>query len=130
MRGREAAKIAQTDLIATTVHRRGLQLGGRFYDLHMRMCDNVINDGGIPYEYLDSLGTELSSYDRQVFDEIVGILRRHMGEGSGFGDEPVLVTEMTHGAVHARIRTSILFSLLRNMMGKFFSFCQAIFSDF
>ena len=118
MRGREAARIAQQDLVAMTVHRRGLQLGGRFYDIHTRMCDNVINDGGIPIEYLDSLGSELSTFERAVFDEVVTILTRHMGEGPNFGDEPVLLTEMTHGAVHARLRTSVLFSLLRNMMGK------------
>ena len=118
MRGRDAAKIAGQELLATTVHRRGLHCDGRFYDIHARMCDNVVADGGISWEYLNTLGTELSSLDPIVFKEIIGILGRHVGEGPRFGDEPLLLTEMSHGVVYDRVRTSVLFALLRNMMGE------------
>ena len=119
MHGRDAAATVNGALSAVTVHRRGVQLDGRFCDMHCRVTDAVINSCHFSSDYLDSLGYELATLDRKVFEEVVTIMRRRLGDGelSGFGQQPLLVTDGDMYDLFPRLRLTLLFSLLRNNMG-------------
>ena len=119
MRGRQAAACANLELNGLTIHRRGLQLSGHFYDVHTRMTDSVMRDGAIDYNYVQTLGLELSQLDRTVYDEVIEILRSRLSadEGAHFGDMPSVVTDKNNVELFGQLRTTLFFTLLRNFMG-------------
>ena len=120
MHGRDAAAVINDALSAVTVHRRGIQLDGKFCDLHARVSDTVVSNGRFPDEYLAALGYELASLDKHVFEEVILVMRRRLGTGeiSGFGQQPLLIVDGDVYGIFPRLRTSLLFSLLRNYMGE------------
>ena len=120
MHGRDAAAVVNDAVSAVTIHRRGLQLDGKFVDLHCRVSDTVISTGHFGPEYLELLGYELASLDKTVYEEIVRVMRQRLGEGdiSGFGNQPLLVVEGDIYGLFPRLRTTLLFSILRNYMGE------------
>ena len=120
MHGRDAAAVINDALSAVTVHRRGIQLDGKFCDLHARVSDTVVSNGRFPDEYLAALGYELATLDKHVFEEVILIMRRRLGTGeiSGFGQQPLLIVDGDVYGIFPRLRTSLLFSLLRNYMGE------------
>ena len=122
MHGRDAAATVNGALSAVTIHRRGVQLDGRFADMHCRVTDAVINSCHFSSDYLDSLGYELSTLDRKVFEEIVNVMRHRLGEGelSGYGQQPLLVADGDIYDLFPRLRLTLLYSVLRNYMGEFF----------
>ena len=71
---------------------------------------------------LEALGLELASLDRHVYEELIVVLRSRLGDGeiTGFGQQPLLVSDGDLYNLFPRIRTTLLFSLLRNMMGRSF----------
>ena len=119
MRGRAAAEVANNELVATTVHRRGVRKGGKFYDIHLRMSDRVVAEGDVPLEYINGLGMELAGLDRAVYEEVLEILETTLSrDGVPMGDEPVLMTDSSNPGGFARVRTSILYAMMRTYMGK------------
>ena len=90
MHGRDAAALMNGALIATTIHRRGLQMDGKFIDMHTRVTDSVVSNCHFTNEYLEALGLELASLDRHVYEELVIIMRGRLGGGevTGFGQQP------------------------------------------
>ena len=121
MHGRDAAALINGSLMATTIHRRGVQKDGKFIDCHCRISDAVVSSCHFTTEYLEALGLELASLDRHVYEELIVVLRSRLGDGeiTGFGQQPLLVSDGDLYNLFPRIRTTLLFSLLRNMMGKF-----------
>ena len=95
MRGQQAAIMANSDLLGMTVHRRGINMDGQFFDLHTRICDAVLQNGQFSYDYLQGLGNELSALDRAVYEEVVGKLRAGLesAPGQSIGQEPLILTE-------------------------------------
>ena len=120
MHGRDAAAVVNDSLSAITVHRRGVQLDGKFVDLHCRVSDTVISTSHFTNEYLELLGYELATLDKTVFEEVIHVMRRRLGTGeiSGFGQQPLLVVEGDIYGLFPRLRTTLLYSVLRNYMGK------------
>ena len=120
MHGRDAAAVVNDALSAITVHRRGVQLDGKFVDLHCRISDTVVSTGHFTTEYLELLGFELASLDKNVFEEVIHVMRRRLGTGeiSGFGQQPLLVVEGDIYGLFPRLRTTLFYSILRNYMGK------------
>ena len=132
MHGRDAAATINNALSAITIHRRGLQLDGKFFDLHCRITDAVVAGGHFNDDYMAALGYELASLDKTVFEEVVNLMRRQLGTGevTGFGQQPLLVADGDVYGLFLRLRTTLLFSLLRNYMGKFHMGCQHLLMYF
>ena len=126
MHGRDAAATINNALSAITIHRRGLQLDGKFFDLHCRITDAVVAGGHFNDDYMAALGYELASLDKTVFEEVVNLMRRQLGTGevTGFGQQPLLIADGDVYGLFLRLRTTLLFSLLRNYMGKLHMGCQ------
>ena len=122
MHGRDAAAVINDALSAITVHRRGIQLDGKFVDLHCRVSDTVVATGHFNNEYLELLGYELATLDKTVFEEVIHVMRRRLGTGeiSGLGQQPLLVVEGDVYGLFPRLRTTLLYSVLRNYMGELF----------
>ena len=122
MHGRDAAAVVNDSLSAITVHRRGIQLDGKFTDLHCRISDTVIASGRFTDEYMVALGYELATLDKTVFEEVIRVMRRQLGPGeiSGFGQQPLLIVDGDVFGLFPRLRTTLLFSVLRNYMGESF----------
>ena len=123
MIGAQAAEQLLTGLTGATIHRRGLRHGRFFYDCHTRMSDTVLVNCQIDPGYMMNLGLEMSSLDRGVYDNLMDVVKTEvdalMPAGHCFGDAPFLADENSCPALFKKLRSTCLFGLVRNYMGKF-----------
>lgn len=123
MLGAEAARVLNKDYVGPTVHRRGTNCRGMFLDSHMRIQERVIIDGNMCPVYLQSLGQELSSLDREIFDEFYSKVRGEVDtlaiQGRAFGSCPMLLTSQNCPVVFRQIRETTMHAVIRNFMCKF-----------
>ena len=125
MIGARAAEELMTNLNGLTVHRRGLRVKNNFYDCHTRLSDTVIAGSQLDPHYLASLGLELSSLDRGIFDTLIETIKTAvdpmMPNDHGFGDAPFLANEQSEPALFRRVRATCFDGVVRNYMGKIFN---------
>ena len=124
MIGVRAAEELMTNLTGLTVHRRGLRVKNNFYDCHTRLSDAVITGAQLDPHYLASLGLELSSLDRGIFDTLIDTIKAAvdplMPDDHRFGDAPFLANERSEPALFRRVRATCFHGVVRNYMGKIF----------
>ena len=122
MLGVAAARRLRRDYTGPSIHRRGLPCRGMFIDSHCKLTDDIIARGNMSPAYLQSLGSELSFIDKEVFDEFLsktfGEVNNFQGDRPGFGSCPMLLTATNCPPVFKQIRETNLYSLLRNFMCK------------
>ena len=125
MLGSNAARALNHSFAGCSVHRRGSHARGMFLDSHVRIRDAVINEGNMCPLYLHSLGQELASLDREIFDEFVnkciGEIDRVAPQGRSFGTCPMLLNGDNCPAVFRQVRETTLFSVVRNFMCRLLS---------
>ena len=128
MLGVAAARRLKRDFTGPSIHRRGMSCRGMFIDSHCKLTDAVIAQGNMSPHYLQSLGSELSYIDKEVFDEFLskahGEVDNFQGDRPRYGSCPMLLTATSCPPVFKQIRETALYSLLRNFMCK----CGVIFS--
>ena len=97
MIGQNASAILNAQLDGVSIHRRALSQSGLFHDIHVRFADSVICAGQMADDYLAALGLEMASLDKEVYDEIVRVLRESLDRpdyvDGGYGSQPMLLTE-------------------------------------
>ena len=123
MIGAAAAERLLQSLCGITLHRRGLKWQHLFLDTHYRMSDEVMCQGQVDMHYVQTLGMELASMDRAIFDGLVAVIQRivmeHMPAEGGFADCPMLLSDIETPELFRHVQGTLFFGLVRNFMGKF-----------
>ena len=122
MLGKTAASILNKEMDGMSVHRRALSTVGHFHDLHIRLTDGVIYAGQMADDFLIALGVEMAGLDHQVYLEVVQLLQEVLNGPDtvtgGYGSMPILLTEDAYPHVFQRLRTTLLYTIVRNFMGR------------
>ena len=122
MFGAVAADRLMQHMNGITLHRRGLKWRHLVLDTHYRMADEVMINGQVDLHYVQSLGMELATLDKAVFDGLIVAIRDvitdAMPDDTAFGDCPVLVGGADAPVALQKIHGTLFYSVLRNFMGK------------
>ena len=78
--------------------------------------------GQVDLHYVQSLGLELATIDKPVYDGLVVVIRQivddMMPEGGTFGDCPVLISAADAPDNFRKVQGTLFYSVCRNFMGK------------
>ena len=123
MIGAMAADRLLRSLNGITLHRRGLKWRHLVLDTHYRMSDDVMMQGQVDLHYVQSLGLELATLDRAVYDGLIVVIRQIvvdvMPDGGAFGDCPVLISAVDTPDIFQKVQGTLFYSVCRNFMGEF-----------
>ena len=120
MFGVEAARHVNERFTGHSIHRRGTRTTSGFIDGHCRMTDHVIREIQADSNYLLGLGVEFANLDPAIFGEFYSCLEDSVNQNmpTRFGTAPMLVTIENGGPVGDALRKTVMFSIIRNYMGK------------
>ena len=122
MIGVKAAQHLNEHLGGYSIHRRGLRVKNFFIDGHFRLSPDVIELHKFDPNYMQSLGCELAGLDVPVLGEFMEQVESgaDMIPRAGFGTCPLLMSPAVSPAAFDRLRKTVLYTLLRNMMCEYF----------
>ena len=120
MIGAKAARHLNQELSGYSIHRRGLRVNNIFVDGHFRLSAGAINAHQLDPIYMQNLGIELANLDIPVLGEFLSQVEAGADAvpDAGFGTCPLLMTPGTTPDAFDKMRKTVLYSLLRNMMCK------------
>ena len=121
MIGAKAARHLNEHLGGYSIHRRGLRINNGFVDGHFRLSPDVIETHKLDPNYMLSLGCELAGLDVPVLGEFMTQVETSadMIPNAGFGTCPLLMSPTVSPAAFDKLRQTVLYTLLRNMMCKY-----------
>ena len=108
-----------------TSHRRGLRIGGKFYDVHFRSRTDLTDGSSFTPEYCHLLGQELASLDFSIFQDFILALFNAVTNSEVVGDDDVVADGRIFMAFESAdlrlfevLRNTLLCVVLNNLMSK------------
>ena len=78
--------------------------------------------GQVDLHYVQSLGLELATIDKPVYDGLITVIRQIVGDmmpdGGAFGDCPVLISATDAPDNFRKVQGTLFYSVCRNFMGE------------